>query len=161
MPHQGTIRNHFSLLKVRTNLDHLAPMSFYFPPNPHERMGYDRILAVGFGSVAQNRNPQSNMIEVQGRDAVPFLTTSGLPRPVLKSVWTMVDPQHVGVLRVRAQFYTLLRFVAIGEQPVWIGCSACWCGGQLPPISPLPLLTIFPVCPPHAPSLSLSLSLSL
>jgi len=83
-------------------------------------MSYDTILAIGFPGFPINRTG-SAQCEIQGREAVPFLTKSGLPRVSLKSVWTLVDPNHVGVLRNRGQAYTLLRFVAIGQYQIKSG----------------------------------------
>ena len=87
---------------------------FYQPP-PNELHVYNAILGAAFPNALTPSTSQTGSITVHGRDAVPFLTSSNLPRPVLKPMWSAVDPEHKGVLRSLGQFYTLLRLVAIGQ----------------------------------------------
>ena len=54
-------------------------------------------------------------VHVPGRIAVPFLTTSGVSRTILKEIWTVVDPDGVGTLVRRCQFHAMLRLVALEE----------------------------------------------
>ncbi|KAG7370854.1 hypothetical protein IV203_019424 [Nitzschia inconspicua] len=55
-------------------------------------------------------------VRIPGRNAVPFLTQSGLDRTVLRSLWNVADPQNVGSLTDIEQFHLLLRLVAMAQQ---------------------------------------------
>ena len=46
---------------------------------------------------------------------MPFLTTSGVERSLLRLLWTVADPDGVGTLTTRSQFYCLLRLVAMAQ----------------------------------------------
>jgi len=46
---------------------------------------------------------------------VPFLTTSGVERTLLRLLWSVADPEAVGTLVIRNQFHVLLRLVAMAQ----------------------------------------------
>ena len=56
-----------------------------------------------------------NNARISGREAVPFLSKSGVDRQILRNVWTVADPQSVGSLISPQQFYTLLRLTALAQ----------------------------------------------
>ncbi len=47
--------------------------------------------------------------------AVPFLTQSGLDRGILRTIWTVADPNNVGTLTSTDQFHLMLRLVAMAQ----------------------------------------------
>lgn len=51
---------------------------------------------------------------LSGRDAVGFLTKSGLPRETLKTIWTTANPSGSPVLR-RNDFYVAMRLVSLAQ----------------------------------------------
>ena len=87
----------------------------YWPSTPQERQYFDQILCSAFPPHPSHSNPNFPTCVIHGRDAVPFLTKSKLPRPALKAMWSLVDPMHKGSLQQKVQFYTLLRMVSIGQ----------------------------------------------
>jgi hypothetical protein len=56
-----------------------------------------------------------NSIRIAGREAVPFLSQSGLDRTVLRYIWSTVDPNATGKLSSLHQFYVVLRLVALAQ----------------------------------------------
>ncbi|GMI10438.1 hypothetical protein TrLO_g8333 [Triparma laevis f. longispina] len=87
----------------------------YWPSTPQECQYFDQILCSAFPLHPSHSNPNFPTCVIHGRDAVPFLTKSKLPRPALKAMWSLVDPMHKGSLQRKVQFYTLLRMVSIGQ----------------------------------------------
>ncbi len=75
---------------------------------------YEMILVSAFPPLPYDPS-YSQPLTIPGRTAVPFLTRSNLPRPTLKQMWTLVDPEHRGSLTARPQAYTLLRMISIGQ----------------------------------------------
>ncbi|KAL3942535.1 MAG: hypothetical protein SGBAC_003281 [Bacillariaceae sp.] len=59
--------------------------------------------------------PGATQIQISGRDAVPFLTQSNVDRGILRSLWTVADPQTIGTLSQLHQFQLLLRLVAMAQ----------------------------------------------
>eukprot|EP00977_Amphora_coffeiformis_P009188 scaffold2093_cov161-Amphora_coffeaeformis.AAC.18 len=56
-------------------------------------------------------------IKISGREAVTFLSKSGVHRLILRNIWTTVDPNSAGSLLHRRQLSTLLRCVALAQHP--------------------------------------------
>ncbi|KAG7344269.1 hypothetical protein IV203_022277 [Nitzschia inconspicua] len=84
-----------------------------YEPTPLEQ-AYGLYLAQQiFGIPPTNITPG---VRIPGRNAVPFLTQSGLDRTVLRSLWNVADPQNVGSLTDIQQFHLLLRLVAMAQQ---------------------------------------------
>eukprot|EP00980_Cylindrotheca_fusiformis_P012118 scaffold2927_cov143-Cylindrotheca_fusiformis.AAC.8 len=59
--------------------------------------------------------PSNGSIQIPGRDAVPFLTQSNVDRGVLRSLWSVADPDNVGTLTQIRQFQVLLRLVSMAQ----------------------------------------------
>lgn len=59
--------------------------------------------------------PNHNAVNIPGRNAVPFLTQSGVDRGILRSIWSVADPQNFGSLTNIVQFHVLLRLVAMAQ----------------------------------------------
>lgn len=57
---------------------------------------------------------------ITGRQAVPFLSQSGLDRDILRILWTTVDPGSTGKLFSSKQFYVILRLVALAQGGILI-----------------------------------------
>ena len=60
-------------------------------------------------------NDALTTIHISGRDAVPFLTQSGIDRSVLKTIWNVSDPQNVGNLTSINQLWLLLRLISLAQ----------------------------------------------
>ena len=56
-----------------------------------------------------------NSIQISGRHAVPFLTQSNVDRGILRSLWSVADPNNIGTLFEMSQFQLLLRLVAMAQ----------------------------------------------
>ena len=56
-------------------------------------------------------------IKISGREAVTFLSKSGVHRLILRNLWTTVDPNNTGSLLHRHQVSTLLRCIALAQHP--------------------------------------------
>jgi len=85
-------------------------MSFsylYTTPTPLEQAYAQYVLQHCFSSP---------FFPMSGREAVVFLTTSNLPRLLLRELWNVVDPQHDGKLHYQNQWWTLLKLVALAQQ---------------------------------------------
>jgi hypothetical protein len=55
---------------------------------------------------------------ISGRQAVPLLTRSGVDRTLLRTFWTIADPQNVGTLTNKSQVHVLLRLIAMTQAGV-------------------------------------------
>ncbi|KAL9189907.1 hypothetical protein ACHAXT_009582 [Thalassiosira profunda] len=90
-----------------------------YRPTPLERAYASHLLSTHFATPFDPNSPASEddaeTIRVPGRNAVPFLTTSGVERSLLRLLWQAADPDGVGTLTKRSQVYTLLRFVAMAQ----------------------------------------------
>ena len=54
-------------------------------------------------------------IQISGKDAVAFLTTSGIHRLILRHIWNVADPQNFGSLTQISQFHTIIRLVGLTQ----------------------------------------------
>ena len=71
--------------------------------------------------------PHQSGINISGRQAVPFLTQSGVDRGILRSIWSVADPQNFGSLTAIHQLHVILRLVSMAQAKV--GRNApCPCG---------------------------------
>lgn len=84
-----------------------------YHPTALERAYASHLLQTYFDTP---HNPHDNTpVRISGRQAVPFLTTSGVDRALLRLFWTVADPEGVGTLFTRNQFHILLRLVAMAQ----------------------------------------------
>ena len=83
--------------------------SYIYQPTPLEQ-AYSLYLAQQVFGIAPG-----NPVYISGRDAVPFLTQSGLDRGILRSIWTAADPECIGTLTQLSQLHLLLRLVSMGQ----------------------------------------------
>jgi hypothetical protein len=84
-----------------------------YHPTALERAYASHLLQTYFDTP---HNPHDNTpVRISGRQAVPFLTTSGVDRALLRLFWTVTDPEGVGTLFTRNQFHVLLRLVAMAQ----------------------------------------------
>jgi hypothetical protein len=88
----------------------MSNMAIY-QPTPLEQVYSLYLAQQTFGVVAVPNNP----IHISGRNAVPFLTQTGLDRGILRSVWTVADPENIGTLTHLSQFHLLLRMVSMAQ----------------------------------------------
>eukprot|EP00584_Thalassiosira_punctigera_P023703 CAMPEP_0172548586 /NCGR_PEP_ID=MMETSP1067-20121228/17837_1 /TAXON_ID=265564 ORGANISM="Thalassiosira punctigera, Strain Tpunct2005C2" /NCGR_SAMPLE_ID=MMETSP1067 /ASSEMBLY_ACC=CAM_ASM_000444 /LENGTH=1816 /DNA_ID=CAMNT_0013335821 /DNA_START=16 /DNA_END=5466 /DNA_ORIENTATION=- len=91
-----------------------------YRPTPLERAYASHLLSVYFQTPFDplsntHASDDAELIRVPGRNAVPFLTTSGVERSLLRLLWQVSDPDAVGTLTRRSQFYMLLRLVAMAQ----------------------------------------------
>ena len=84
-------------------------MTPIYQPSPLEE-AYSFYLAQQVFGIAPN-----NPVHISGRDAVPFLTQSGIDRGILRTIWTAADPACIGTLTSLSQFHLLLRLVAMAQ----------------------------------------------
>ena len=69
--------------------------------------------------VFNNDYTSSSMsIRISGRDAVPFLTRSGVDRSVLKTIWNVIDPENIGSVTAVQQFWVLFRLISLAQAGV-------------------------------------------
>ena len=69
--------------------------------------------------VFSNDYTSSSMsIRISGRDAVPFLTRSGVDRSVLKTIWNVIDPVNIGSVTAIQQFWVLFRLISLAQAGV-------------------------------------------
>ncbi|EJK68742.1 hypothetical protein THAOC_10058, partial [Thalassiosira oceanica] len=96
---------------------HDTTMADHHRPTPLERAHACHILLTRFGVPAPAASSSTDLEEVRvaGRNAVPFLSSSGVERGVLRLIWSVADPENVGTLTARGQFHTLLRLVAMAQ----------------------------------------------
>jgi hypothetical protein len=104
-----------------------------YHPSPLEQAYARHLLATVFpSSIVLNSSSSTNAslrhpdnwnefaapapsIRIAGREAVPFLSQSGLDRTVLRHIWSTVDPNATGKLSTLHQFYVVLRLVALAQ----------------------------------------------
>jgi hypothetical protein len=84
---------------------------FVYQPTPLEEAYGIYLLHQVFGI---NCSIDGNF-RISGRQAVPFLTTSGVHRMVLRTVWSVADPQTVGSLVDLKQWCLVLRLVSMAQ----------------------------------------------
>jgi hypothetical protein len=84
--------------------------STVYQPTPIEEAHSLYLLQQAFGLF-----PPYNILKISGRLAVPFLTTSGVDRFILRSIWSAADPQNSGSLTQLSQFHLVLRLVAMSQ----------------------------------------------
>ena len=105
-----------------------APSPLSYRPHKMERYYAEHILQTHFGHSSDGGcgggEGEQPGLHVHGRDAVPFLTTSGMDRNVLRCIWSVVDPGGIGTLLDMSQVHAMLRLVALGQ------------AGLLPPGAP-------------------------
>ena len=105
-----------------------APSPLSYRPHKMERYYAEHILQTHFGHSSDGGcgggEGEQPGLHVHGRDAVPFLTTSGMDRDVLRCIWSVVDPGGIGTLLDMSQVHAMLRLVALGQ------------AGLLPPGAP-------------------------
>ena len=83
-----------------------------YSPTPRELAYGLYILDQVFPASLQLYQSNPPCISIPGKDAVAFLTTSGIHRLILRILWTVVDPQNLGRLVDLAQLHTILRLAA-------------------------------------------------
>eukprot|EP00956_Cyclotella_meneghiniana_P010139 scaffold13975_cov69-Cyclotella_meneghiniana.AAC.9 len=71
-----------------------------YRPTPLERAHATHLLLTYFDTPVNLYNDDGEM-RVSGRIAVPFLTSSGVDRSLLRLIWSVADPDGVGTLTVR------------------------------------------------------------
>ena len=65
---------------------------------------------------SHNNNTDNDEIRLPGKILVPFLTSAAnIERSLLRLLWSTVDPENIGTLTSRTQFYVLLRLVAMEQ----------------------------------------------
>ena len=67
-------------------------MADHHRPTPLERAHACHILLIRFGVPAPAAADDLEEIRVAGRNAVPFLSSSGVERGVLRLIWSVADP---------------------------------------------------------------------
>ncbi|CAJ1958956.1 unnamed protein product [Cylindrotheca closterium] len=85
-------------------------MSYLYQPTPLEQAYTLYVGQQVFGVL-----PGATQIQISGRDAVPFLTQSNVDRGILRSLWTVADPQNIGTLSQLNQLQLLLRLVSMAQ----------------------------------------------
>ena len=80
-----------------------------YQPTPLEQV-HAFYLAQNVFGIAPN-----TPIHISGRNAVPFLTQSGIDRMLLRNIWSAADPQNIGTLTALHQFHLMLRLVAMAQ----------------------------------------------
>ena len=86
-----------------------APSPLSYRPHKMERYYAEHILQTHFGHSSDGGcgggEGEQPGLHVHGRDAVPFLTTSGMDRNVLRCIWSVVDPGGIGTLLDMSQVH--------------------------------------------------------
>ena len=108
---------------------------FVYQPTPLEEAYGLYLLQQVFGI---NCSMDGNF-RISGRQAVPFLTTSGVHRMILRTAWSVADPQTVGSLVDLKQWYLVLRLVGMAQNNIFNEQSTCdnlmymvqQCAGQM------------------------------
>eukprot|EP00574_Skeletonema_japonicum_P005199 CAMPEP_0201717470 /NCGR_PEP_ID=MMETSP0593-20130828/3196_1 /ASSEMBLY_ACC=CAM_ASM_000672 /TAXON_ID=267983 /ORGANISM="Skeletonema japonicum, Strain CCMP2506" /LENGTH=138 /DNA_ID=CAMNT_0048207535 /DNA_START=179 /DNA_END=595 /DNA_ORIENTATION=+ len=93
-------------------------MATSYRPTALERAYASHLLQTYFQTPHSDDNDieiDNTPLRIPGRQAVPFLTTSGVERTLLRLFWSVVDPEAVGTLVVRNQFQVLLLLVAMAQ----------------------------------------------
>jgi hypothetical protein len=93
---------------------------FVYQPTPLEEAYGLYLLHQVFGI-----NCSMGNFRISGRQAVPFLTTSGVHRMILRTVWSVADPQTVGSLVDLKQWYLVLRLVSMAQNNMFNEQSTC------------------------------------
>ncbi|KAG5182233.1 hypothetical protein JKP88DRAFT_129700, partial [Tribonema minus] len=76
-------------------------------PPPVQAAIYDHLYSI---AAANSSTPGL----VSGKAAVDFFSLSGLPRPLLKHIWSLCDPQLTGALDMPG-FHGALRLIALAQ----------------------------------------------
>jgi len=91
----------------------LPPSQLQYRPTALERAYASHLLQTYFQT--PHTPNDISPVRLSGRQAVPFLTTSGVERTLLRLFWSVADPDAVGTLVIRNQFHLLLRLVAMAQ----------------------------------------------
>jgi hypothetical protein len=90
-----------------------------FPSSILDGSNNSKLATVSFGGPNWNAGALApayvTTIRIAGREAVPFLSQSGLDRTILRHIWSTVDPNATGKLTTKHQFYVVLRLVALAQ----------------------------------------------
>ena len=98
--------------------------------------------------LSQNLQVHWFNFRLSGRQAVPFLSQSGLDRSLLRNFWSFVDPQNEGSLDLQ-QFQIILRLVALAQNMQVQPDFDLWLS-QTSHLDSIPLANFGVACPhPH------------
>ena len=112
------LQNKSQRSKHTTNSLTTIIMATSYRPTAFERAYASHLLQTYFQTPHSDDNDieiDNTPLRIPGRQAVPFLTTSGVERTLLRLFWSVVDPEAVGTLVVRNQFQVLLLLVAMAQ----------------------------------------------
>ena len=111
--------------------------AFYQPRSEGEKAYYDGL----FSRADVNRTGA-----IGGREAVQFLSLSGLPLPILKQVWNLSDTTR-GAKLSRTDFYIAMRLILLAQRgvpPSVEGINSPQGLGELPQFNGIPVPTLAP-----------------
>ncbi|KAK1746216.1 hypothetical protein QTG54_002823 [Skeletonema marinoi] len=101
------------VVRINTKIT-MSSQQLQYRPTTLERAYASHLLQTYF-QTPPTPNSDTTPLRVSGRQAVPFLTTSGVERTLLRLLWSVADPEAVGTLVIRNQFHVLLRLVAMAQ----------------------------------------------